>query len=66
MLKTPLAGPEHLLELVKEQLGPNRCPLLIAIDGADGMGKSSLASWLAWQLGTPTDKKQHTTSVADG
>jgi uridine kinase len=26
---------------------------LIAIDGADGCGKSSLASWLAWQLGMP-------------
>jgi hypothetical protein len=25
--------------------------LLICIDGADGIGKSSLASWLAWQLG---------------
>jgi hypothetical protein len=30
-----------------------RLPLLIAIDGADGCGKSSLASWLAWQLGMP-------------
>jgi hypothetical protein len=29
-------------------------PLLIGIDGADGVGKSSLASWLAWQLGMPT------------
>jgi uridine kinase len=29
-------------------------PLLIAIDGADGVGKSSLASWLAWQLGAPS------------
>jgi thymidylate kinase len=26
---------------------------LIAIDGADNAGKSSLASWLAWQLGMP-------------
>jgi uridine kinase len=26
---------------------------LIAIDGADGVGKSALASWLAWQLGMP-------------
>lgn len=33
---------------------PNRLPLLIAIDGADGIGKSSLASWLGWQLGAPT------------
>lgn len=30
-----------------------RRPLLIAVDGRDGAGKSSLASWLAWQLGTP-------------
>jgi hypothetical protein len=28
---------------VQEYLGPNRLPLLIAIDGADGLGKSSLA-----------------------
>jgi uridine kinase len=28
--------------------------LTIAIDGADGCGKSSLASWLAWQLGAVT------------
>ncbi len=28
-------------------------PLLIAIDGRDGAGKSSLASWLAWQLSMP-------------
>ena len=31
----------------------NRLPLLIAIDGPNGVGKSSLASWLAWQLGAP-------------
>jgi hypothetical protein len=40
--------------MVKDQLGPDRLPLLIAIDGPDGVGKSSLASWLAWQLGMPT------------
>ena len=34
-------------------LTPQRVPLLIAIDGADGVGKTSLASWLAWQLGMP-------------
>jgi len=27
---------------------------LIAIDGADGIGKSSFASWLAWQTGMPS------------
>ena len=30
-----------------------RSSLLIAMDGADGVGKSSLASWLAWQLEMP-------------
>jgi hypothetical protein len=35
------------------RLGPARLPLLIAVDGADGLGKSSLASWLAWQLEMP-------------
>src|SRR5258706_194814 len=53
ILKTPLPGSEALLQKVQECLGPNRLPLLIAIDGADGVGKSSLASWLAWQLGAP-------------
>jgi hypothetical protein len=52
-LKSPLPGSEELLRQVKDRLGPDRRPLLIAIDGADGVGKSSLASWLAWQLGMP-------------
>jgi hypothetical protein len=52
-VKTPLARSEELLTRVKEALTPNRLPLLIVIDGADGCGKSSLASWLAWQLGMP-------------
>ena len=46
-------GPEALLRKVQDAMGPDRLPLLIAIDGADGIGKSSLASWLAWQLGAP-------------
>lgn len=54
MLKSPLPGSEDLLRRVNDALGPDRNPLLIAIDGADGVGKSSLASWLAWQLGMPT------------
>jgi uridine kinase len=27
--------------------------MIIGIDGRDGMGKSSLANWLGWQLGIP-------------
>jgi hypothetical protein len=53
MLKPPLSGSEKLLEPLQKELGPDRRPLLIAIDGADGIGKSSLASWLGWQLGMP-------------
>jgi 2-phosphoglycerate kinase len=53
MVKAALSGSVALFEQVQERLGPNRLPLLIAIDGADGVGKSSLASWLAWQLGAP-------------
>ena len=53
MIKSPLPGSMILLGKVHERLGPNRAPLLIAIDGPDGVGKSSLASWLAWQLGAP-------------
>ena len=52
-MKSPLPGSEDLLRSVKERLGPNRLPLLISIDGADDIGKTSLASWLAWQLGAP-------------
>jgi 2-phosphoglycerate kinase len=50
-MKSPLPESAALLKKVQQCLGPNRAPLLIAIDGADGVGKSSLASWLAWQLG---------------
>jgi uridine kinase len=52
-MKKHLPGSEELLARVKQALTPNRLPLLIVIDGADGCGKSSLASWLAWQLGMP-------------
>jgi hypothetical protein len=52
-LKMPLPRSNDLLDRIKEALTPNRLPLLIAIDGADCSGKSSLASWLAWQLGMP-------------
>ncbi|MCP3464447.1 hypothetical protein [Bradyrhizobium sp. CCGUVB23] len=53
MMKHPIAGSDTLLDRIKQALTPNRLPLLITIDGADGVGKSSLASWLAWQLGMP-------------
>ena len=42
-MKKPLPGSEELLARVKQALTPNRLPLLIVIDGADGCGKSSLA-----------------------
>jgi uridine kinase len=32
---------------------PRPKPLLIGLDGRDGSGKTSLAAWLAWQLGIP-------------
>ena len=53
MIKSPLPESTALLKKFEHCLGPNLAPLLIAIDGADGVGKSSLASWLAWQLGAP-------------
>jgi uridine kinase len=53
MLKKAIPRSEELLDRIKLALTPNRLPLLILIDGADGWGKSSLASWLAWQLGMP-------------
>jgi 2-phosphoglycerate kinase len=53
LIKVKIPGSCDLLGRIQEALTPNRLPLLIAIDGADGCGKSSLASWLAWQLGMP-------------
>jgi hypothetical protein len=52
--KQPLPRSEELLAHINRALTPKRLPLLIAIDGADGCGKSCLASWLAWQLEMPT------------
>jgi adenylate kinase family enzyme len=52
--KRPIAGSWDLLGHIRQALTPKRLPLLITIDGADGCGKSSLASWLAWQLEMPT------------
>jgi uridine kinase len=53
-IKSALASYEELLAQVQKELGPKRQPLLIAIDGPDGVGKSALASWLAWQLEMPS------------
>lgn len=53
-VKSALTGFEELLAHVQKELAPNRRPLLIAIDGPDGVGKSALASWLAWQLEMPS------------
>jgi chloramphenicol 3-O-phosphotransferase len=53
-LKEPIPRSDELLDRVQTALTPNRRPVLVAIDGADGIGKSSLASWLAWQTGMPT------------
>jgi hypothetical protein len=52
-LKQQLPQYEAVSVAVQSALTPQRLPLLIAIDGADGVGKTSLASWLAWQLGMP-------------
>jgi hypothetical protein len=39
MLKSPLPKSEALLAEVQKRLGPDRLPLLIVIDGPDGVGK---------------------------
>ena len=57
-LGPPLIAPQTYFEArtrIREALGfPfERRPLLIAIDGEDGSGKSSLAAWLSWQLEMP-------------
>jgi len=54
MLKSPLPGYNELLVRLKERLGPERLPLLIAVDGPCGVGKSTLTSWLCWQLEMPS------------
>jgi hypothetical protein len=46
---------ESVLLGVRSALGfpLERKPLLIGVDGLDGAGKSSFASWLSWQLEMP-------------
>jgi uridine kinase len=53
MLK-PIENSIDLLKTLQRKLGPDRFPLIVGIDGRWGAGKSSLASWLAWQLGMPS------------
>jgi len=50
-----IAPPEYekLLIEIQSALGPDRKPLLIGVDGREGAGKTSVSSWLAWQLGMP-------------
>jgi pantothenate kinase-related protein Tda10 len=43
----------ELRNRVSDVLGPERNPVVIGFDGRDGAGKTSAATWLAWQLGMP-------------
>ena len=54
LMRVGLPEYETLWAKLNTALGPNREPLLIGIDGKDGVGKTSLASWLSWQFGMPT------------
>lgn len=54
MLKSALPCYEELLARVQQRLGPDHSPILVAIDRPNGVGKSSLASWLSWQLEMPS------------
>lgn len=51
--KTAPSEYDQLLATLCRAIGPDRKPLLIGVDGREGTGKSSLSSWLAWQLGMP-------------
>lgn len=53
MLKIASPEYERLLIDLQSALGPDRKPLLIGVDGREGAGKTSVSSWLAWQLGMP-------------
>jgi hypothetical protein len=52
-MKSALPDYAELQARIAAALGPTWRPLLIGIDGATGLGKSSTASWLAWQFGMP-------------
>jgi uridine kinase len=53
LLKVAPPEYEQLLIDLQLALGPDRKPHLIGIDGREGVGKTSLSSWLAWQLRMP-------------
>jgi hypothetical protein len=49
-----IIAPSNYCELrarVSDVLGPERKPLIIGFDGRNGEGKTSAATWLAWQFG---------------
>jgi hypothetical protein len=53
MLIAPIQYGE-MRERVGAALGLHRRPILIGVEGREGQGKTSAASWLAWQFGMPT------------
>jgi hypothetical protein len=53
-MKTAPSSYAELYRRVSEHIGPDRTPTLIGFDGQGDAGKSSAASWLAWQLGIPS------------
>jgi pantothenate kinase-related protein Tda10 len=56
---TPLAYSKLRVALFQALGYPKRNSLIIGIDGRDGQGKSSLANWLAWQLGMSAISLDH-------
>jgi hypothetical protein len=61
-LRQPLPRSEELLCHVREALTPDWRNFLICIDGADGIGKSSLASWHA----SRASPEHHVTTLGPG
>ena len=53
-MKSALPAYASLYEHVRQQIGPDRKPVIIGLDGESGSGKSSAASWLAWQFEMPS------------
>ena len=53
-MKTAPAEYSELYRCVTEHIGPDRNPTVIGFDGDGSAGKSSAATWLAWQLGIPS------------
>lgn len=53
-MKIAPLGYSELYRRVTAHIGPDRAPTLIGFDGKGAAGKSSAATWLAWQLGIPS------------